>query len=300
MTRSKVKGRIRAAALADGWPQRLTAALLVSAAIGLLLLGRIEPAAIERLRTPLSDAVTPVLVVLRQPLEALARLSQQFSFWVDVHGDNARLRAQNEQLRQWYHAAARLQAENAELRALLDYVPDPRGFSVTARVVADGGGPFVRSISVAAGAFDGVGKNQAALSGDGLVGRVSEVGRWSARVLLMTDINSRIPVTVEASGDRAMLAGDNSAEPRLIYLPRDAIPNEGARIVTSGHGGLFPPGLPVGTLRIDEAGRWRVRPFADLARLDHVRLQDAGAMRRHWLRLPPLRVLAEPRREPVE
>jgi rod shape-determining protein MreC len=114
----------------------------------------------------------------------------------------------------------------------------------------------------------------AAMTGDGLLGRVIEVGDWSSRVLLITDLNSRIPVTIAGSGDRAILAGDNSAEPKLLYLPVDAMLNPGARVVTSGHGGVFPPNLPIGTVIEPARGQHSIVPDADLGRISYVRLVD--------------------------
>ena len=99
----------------------------------------------------------------------------------------------------------------------------------------------------------------AAVNERGLVGRVIEVGRRSARVLLLTDFNSRVPVMVEPSRDQAILAGDNSREPGLIFLPLNPRMAVGQRVVTSGRGGVLPPGLAVGMVSAigDREGRGR-------------------------------------------
>ncbi len=175
---------------------------------------------------------------------------------------------------QWQNAVANLQTENRELRGLLHFKTEPSLAYISARVIADTGGPFVRGLIITAGKLDGVREGMAAMTGDGLIGRVIEVGDWSSRVLLITDLNSRIPVTIAGSGDRAILAGDNSNQPKLLYLPQDAVLSAGARVVTSGHGGVFPPGLPVGV--VTEAGRgvYNVVPAADLGRVNDVRLVD--------------------------
>src|SRR5580704_12656089 len=102
---------------------------------------------------------------------------------------------------------------------LLHFKTEPGIAYISARVIADTGGPFVRGLIVTAGKVDGVREGMAAMTGDGLIGRVIEAGDWSSRVLLITDLNSRIPVTVAGSGERAILAGDNSAMPKLVYLP---------------------------------------------------------------------------------
>ncbi len=96
-------------------------------------------------------------------------------------------------------------------------------------------------------------------------------------MLLITDINSRIPVVVEATRERAVLAGDNSSRPRLVFLPNDAEVAPGDRIVTSGHGGVFPPGLPVGAVASTGEEGIRVQPFADWDRMEYLRLADYEA-----------------------
>ena len=91
-------------------------------------------------------------------------------------------------------------------------------------------------------------------------------------MLLISDLNSRIPVVAEKSRVRAILAGDNSGQPKLAFLPPNAKLEVGDRIVTSGHGGVFPAGLPVGQIAGISDGLIRVQPFADFDRLEYVRI----------------------------
>ena len=115
------------------------------------------------------------------------------------------------------------------------------------------------------------------VTGEGLAGRVAEVGDNSARVLFVTDVNSRLPVQVERTRERAILAGDNSAQMRLVLLQGVAGVQRGDRIITSGDGGSFPVGIPVGeVVQAGAEGSVRVRPFADFSRLEFVRVVDYG------------------------
>ncbi|MGC8469422.1 MAG: rod shape-determining protein MreC, partial [Acetobacteraceae bacterium] len=116
------------------------------------------------------------------------------------------------------------------------------------------------------------------LDGSGLVGRVTGVGQRSASILLITDINSRIPVTLARGHARALMVGSNGPDPRLIYWPEGSLPAEGERVVTSGVGGVFPPGLPVGRVHLGPGGTVRVVPAAHLGRLEMVRLFDYHAL----------------------
>jgi rod shape-determining protein MreC len=143
-------------------------------------------------------------------------------------------------------------------------------------VVADGGGVYARAVLVAVPPELAVRRGQIALDERGFVGRVTEVGNRSARVLLATDMNSRIPVTLEGSRARAMMVGTNGARPRLQFWAEGNRPAEGERLVTSAEGIAFPAGLPVGVVRWTEGGTAEVELFARLDRLDLVRLFDFG------------------------
>ena len=257
------------------WLQRFTFLLLLAGAAGLMLLGKADTVIVERMRVTASDALAPVLDALSRPTAAL---NDAIDAGRNVYGlalENRTLREENARLLQWQAVARRLEAENAALRGLMGFVPETAASEVTARVIGASGGAYVRSVLAAAGARHGVRKGQAAVAGTGLAGRVNEVGDRSARVLLITDLNSRIPVVVESSRDHAILVGDNGDRPRLDYLRPNARVAPGDRVVTSGLGGIFPPGIPVGTVVAADGG-FRVQPPIDWDRLEFLRLMDFG------------------------
>ncbi len=257
-----------------GWVQRFGFVLLVGFSIGLMILGRAESRIVEQLRIAVTDAMAPVLDVVSRPTAAVAALAEEIEALVNLRSENARLRQENERLRQWHAAARALERQNAAYATLLNVVEDPRPAFITARVIADAGGAFVRTLLLNAGARDGVRNGQAVINGDGLVGRVVESGRRSARILLITDLNSRIPVVVESTRVPAILAGDNSDRPRLTFLPVGAVVKPGERIVTSGQGGRLPPGLPVGEVFSVSDGVAGVRPFVNWHTLEYLRVLD--------------------------
>lgn len=256
------------------WLQRFAFILLVASAFGLMLLGKADTVLVERARTAVTDAIAPLLDLASRPVGTVNAMIDNLQELADLRAENASLRREAERLRNWQSVAQRIEAENAALRQLVNLVPDPGLRFVTARVIGDPGGAFARSVLVNAGLRDGVAKGQAAITSAGLAGRAAEVGQRSARVLLVTDINSRIPVLVGAGRDRAVLAGDNTAQPKLLYLAPEIEVRPGDRVVTSGHGGVFPPGLPVGV--VTEAGEagLRVTPHVDWAHMEYLRLAD--------------------------
>lgn len=249
---------------------------LVLTAGALMMLGKADAVLMERLRVQVSEAVAPILEVLSQPIDAVARVAEQVQSWIALHDENARLNRDREHLLQWQTVARHLEAENATLRQLLRFVPEPEARFVTARVIADSGGAFAQSLLLSAGGSSGVGKGQAVVTGEGLVGRIAGVGDGAARVLLITDLNSRIPVLVGSDRTRAILAGDNSNRPKLVYLKPDAVVSAGDQVVTSGHAGAFPPGLAIGAVASVSDGEIRVKPFVERSRLEYVRVVDYG------------------------
>jgi len=265
---------VRLASPLKALAQRFGFLLLVAATFGVMLLGKADTLLVERLRISVADGLAPVLETVSEPVQAFDRAVVEFRQMAELRQINADLRAENERLLAWHHRARQLEAENAGLRDILNVAPEPGTRFVTARVIGDTGSAFVRSVLVAAGADDGIVKGNAALAGEGLAGRVADVGDRVARVLLVTDLNSRIPIAVGPGGERGVLAGDNSAEPRLLYLPPGHEVKPGDRVVTSGHGGVFPQGLPVGLVSsVGEQGI-RVRPYVDWRSLDYLKLVD--------------------------
>ena len=264
----------RLAAPVKGWVQRFAFALLAAAAVGLLILGKAGAPLVEGLRLTITDTAAPVLDVLSRPVATATAVIEEVRELVNLRGENARLREDNERLRQWHSTARKLAQQNAAFRELLDFVADPRPAFITARVIGDSGGAFVRTLLLNAGTRNGVRKGQAVISGDGMVGRVVETGARSARILLLTDLNSRVPVVVESTRVPAILAGDNTDRQRLMFLPVNARVAPGDRIVTSGQGGLLPPGLPVGVIVTVDESAVRVQPFVDWHTLEYVRVLD--------------------------
>lgn len=256
--------------------QRFAFAMLVLAAFALMLLGKADTVLVERVSTSIADAVAPAMEMLSQPAASVSNAVGSVRDLADVRAENARLRAENERLLRWQQVARAQEAELAQLHSLLNYVPDPAAKVVTARVIADTGGAFAHSLLLNAGAQAGIRKGQAVLTGVGLLGRIAEVGEVSSRALLITDINSRIPVMVENTRVRAILAGDNTTLPRLLYLRSTATVSPGDRVVTSGLGEAFPPGLPLGVVAAAGDDGVRVQPFADRDRIGYVMVVDYG------------------------
>lgn len=252
--------------------RRLLIAILCVLLFALVLLWRIDNPRAERIRASLVDRVVPSFEWALAPVTWAGRLIEDFEGYARVYEQNQDLRRELQQMKAWREAAIQLEQENARLLDLNKVQLSPDLTYVTGVVLTDSGSPFRRSVLLNIGASDGIQDGWAAMDGLGLVGRISGVGERTARVILLTDGNSRIPVTIQPSGKRAILAGDTTAAPALDFVENPEDVRAGDRIVTSGDGGVFPPDLLVGQVVRDTNGRLRVRLAADTGRLEFLRV----------------------------
>jgi rod shape-determining protein MreC len=243
--------------------------LLIFIASGLMLLSRFDHSMLGDIRWEVSSWMTPVLRSAMVPVEPLREAGRTISTQVSLGSELERLKRENQRLGSWEWRARQLETKLADLEALAKVVPEQKLQFITGRVVADSSGAFVHSVTIDAGRRRNVKTGYPVVNADGLVGRIVDIGPDAARVLLATDLNSRIPVVVGPNAVRGILAGDNGPRPRLIYLPDGAKIAIGDDVSTSGTGGLFPIGLRLGTMAGD-LGEPRVALRADLDRLDYV------------------------------
>jgi rod shape-determining protein MreC len=251
---------------------RVSLIFMLTLAAALLLLGRAETYVFDRARQVVTDLAAPLLEVASRPVAATRRLIERTDEYAYVFDENERLRAENARLLAWKEEALKLQAKASRYEALLNVQVDPSIDYVSGRVVSDSGGPFIDTVLVNVGREQDVRSGLAVIDSDGLVGRVVATGPQASRVLLLTDLNSRIPVVVEPAQYKAILAGDNTEWPTLEYLATQSAVSAGDRVVTSGDGGLIPAGLPVGLVIQTSDGDLRVQTFSDRGRLDFVRV----------------------------
>ena len=253
---------------------KLSLPLFFTASIVAVLAGRVDGRLASGARMWVADGVAPIYATIAEPAARLRRMGADLLGVVDLAAENRQLRAENVRLRRWYTVAMALEAENAQLKDNLHWMPDPTPSYVTGRVVADGGGIYARAVLLYVGPNAPVRRGEVALSADGLAGRVTEVGRRSARILLLTDPNSRIPVLLPRLHAEAIMTGETTGLPRLLYLPDGVRLQSGERVVTAADTNAFPAGLPVGQLRVLPNGNAEVVPAASLDDLSMLRVFD--------------------------
>lgn len=186
--------------------------------------------------------------------------------------DNRQLRAELGQAQSTRDQLAQAQLEISRLKAVLGIKTDPPLPEVAAETISDSRGPFANTRLANAGRDKGVTEGNPVLSEHGLVGRIVGVSDHVSRILMLTDAESRVPVILVRTNGRAILTGDGGGSPKLDYVRSAVGIREGDRVLTSGDGGVFPRGLPVGTVVKGFDGGWRVALDSDAAPIDYVQI----------------------------
>ncbi|WP_039016924.1 rod shape-determining protein MreC [Halocynthiibacter namhaensis] len=270
--------------------RRILVGMLVIVMLAVFLVWRIDSPRVERMRAQITDAILPNMDWAMAPATGFSEMVANLQSYKRLYEQNQELRNELQEMRVWQEAALQLDQRNARLLDLNKVRLDPQLTWVTGVVTADSGSPFHQSVLLNVGERDGITDGWAAMDGLGLVGRISGVGSRSSRVLLLTDSNSRIPITVQPSGQRALLAGDNTPAPAIELLDKPDLVRPGDRVVSSGDGGVFPAGLLIGQITETPSGRLRVLLAADYERLQFLRvirlhesapLTDPGALVLH-------------------
>lgn len=255
--------------------RRLLVGLIVFALLGVFLVWRIDSPRVERFRAAVIDRVVPSFDWAMAPVTGIAGLISDFQSYSQLAAQNGDLRRELQQMKAWKEAALQLEQENAKLLGLNNVRLDPQLTYVTGVVMADSGSPFRQSVLLNVGMRDGIVDGWPTMDGIGLVGRISGVGQQTSRVILLTDTSSRIPVTIQPAGQKAILAGDNTLNPPIEFLENADLVRPGDRVISSGDGGVFPADLLIGQVALGNDRRLRVRLSADYERLEFLRVLRA-------------------------
>jgi rod shape-determining protein MreC len=226
---------------------------------------------IQVVRLEVTELLAPAVSAARAPEEFLQRMQQNFSAFVHQKDKILQLQEVNQKLQESQVWVRQIQQENQELRSLLKIPQEKYKIVARARVLSYPGTPYIKSILLGVGKKQGVAPLQAVVTPYGLVGRVTDVGETSSRVILITDLNAQIPVMTKPGNVNAILTGNNTEVPRLKYIQDAYGPIAvGDKVETSASGGVFPSGIPVGTVRKIDGGHILIKPEVELENLTFV------------------------------
>lgn len=271
--KAKFSGPIKAATSAP-INQKLGITICVLLSLTFLFSGKLMPEQTADMGASSLDAFAPVLQVVSSPVQTATKVVTHFNDLIFARERNAELRSELLVLRDVRAKNLQLTAENEELRRLVDAPKRANLSYISARAIGDGRSPWRHSLIINRGKDSGVLKNQLVLAHGVVAGRVTETGFGNARVLLLTDPASRIPVQVGGHKNRAILGGDASLKPQLLYLKKGVIIENGAEVVTSGFGGRIPPGIPVGRVNLSASKVPYVTLYTNANEIDYVHIVD--------------------------
>jgi len=254
--------------------KKFSLALLFIIAIFGIFISKSDNPYSYKLRTSVLDFASPAIGAMSKPINFVSNMSESFASYLFVHSKNESLVQENTMLKNKLVNLSGVAYENESLKKLLNYMEQIEYSYISAKVVGNTSGPFYSSIIINVGNNYNVRKGQAVVNEAGLVGRVTEVGEKSSRVMLLTDINSNIPVISNRSRERSIMSGNNDNVPRLLYLPNESKSVEGEVVLTSGDGELYPYGLNVGVIKVNSNGVRYVQPFAKWHKLEHLSVID--------------------------
>ena len=242
----------------------------------LILLGVSKHPFISQVRIEIADFSSRLVSIVYKPLEAFGYFIEYVGEYVDVKDENLRLKEENKKLLYWVHRSEQLEKENEKLKKEIHFMSPVTARYWSGYIVADNGGVFSRSVLVRLGKKQGIKKGFVAQYNSGLIGRVENVGTTTSQILLLTDYASRVPVLVGDKRYLGIAVGDNAPLLKLTALPEGANVEVGDYVMTSGHAGVYPPGLAVGSVVRVEKDDIFVRPFVYREDTPFVTIVDYG------------------------
>ncbi|MGB0519997.1 MAG: rod shape-determining protein MreC [Candidatus Puniceispirillaceae bacterium] len=226
--------------------------------------------AVRTVQTSVSGIFAPLFDVVAAPVRAVETMFEGMRTVASLREETVRLRAENERLKRWQRRSEILESENRQLRTVLGAVIPADRQAVTARAIAAPGSSFSHTMMITHGRDKRIHRGDPVVTADGLVGYIIEVGKRHSWVLMLSDVNSRIPILLSTSSWPGLAIGQNSDMLSLSFLPLEAEPKENELVLTSGHGEILPPGLPVGRV-VSGGGRdFYIQPVVDLRKVAFV------------------------------
>ena len=270
-SREDVGIAIRSAFLKKGTQQRFSLFALIVFSIILIYVETIKAKPLDYLRSFIKDTIYRGSVVVSFPSKGFKSVFSAVENHQNLYNKNIKLKEENAQLKEQIYDPNFLIFENKQLRQLLDEQVTSSTNFVSARVILDKQSPYLNSFIINSGSNKEIKNSMAVLDGKNFIGRIVDVNFFSSRVLLVTDLNSKIPVLVEPSGHHAILSGHGTNEPTLEYLPENHKVQSGNKVYTSGKEGIFSPGIPIGEVRVGTEKIF-VSLFSDISQIMFVNI----------------------------
>ncbi|MBA3813839.1 MAG: rod shape-determining protein MreC [Alphaproteobacteria bacterium] len=257
------------------WRYRLGFTLIAIGLLGGIL--RLHKPFYDGIEQRLFEGTAWIQAGFIHPFQETRALLKNTHVFMHLREEYERLSQENEKLKWQLQTLGALHHENGILRQHLHIPIVEQCGHLTAKILSSPYDGLHHFFLIASGDKDGIEKEQPVIVKEGVVGRLEKVGAHVSRVLLLNDSNSRIPVITSTSQQKAILAGDGTFLPTLVYVGDVRKIQQGEQVLTSGMGGIFPAGLPVGIVDEITNNKIRVRPYVPFKSIEWV----------HILRLHP-------------
>ena len=262
---------IRSAFLKRGAQQKFSLFALIIFSIILIFIDTIETKPLNYLRSVIKDTIYRGSVIVSSPSRGFKITVNAVQDHINLYSEYNQLKEENVQLKDQVYDPNFLIFENKQLRKLLDEQVASSVNLVSSRVMLDKQSPYLNSFIINGGSNKKIKNGMAVLDGKNFIGRIVNVNFFSSRVLLVSDLNSKIPAVVEPAGYHAILSGTGKAKPILEFLPENHTVQSGNKVYTSGKEGIFSPGIPIGEVIMD-AENILVSLFSDLTQITFVNI----------------------------
>ena len=235
----------------------------------LIAIATIDPRGFAALKGAALDVTKPITAGGRSVVDFFGGIGASVGNYWNAAEQNAELKRRLAASQRQTIEARALQLENRRLKALLKLSQESQEQVTITRVVGSSFDSAHRLATLSAGASSGVRRGQPVRAAEGLIGRVIETGQWAARVLLISDGASNVPVRLARDGTPAIATGrgDGTLELKTLEVGRNPF-RRGDVLLTSGVGGVYPPNIPVAVVLRAERERTIARPLADPAVID--------------------------------
>ena len=263
---------IRSAFIAKGTKQKFSLFALVVLSIVLISIETIEAKPFNYFRSFIKDTIYRGSLVVSAPFKVFDNFADYIDKHLNLYSNYDELKKENNELKNNISESHFLELENAQLRKLIEEQASSSSNLLSARVMIDKQSPYLNSFIINIGSNKNVKNGMAVLDGENFIGRIVDVNFFSSRVLLVSDLNSKIPVIIEPSGHHAILSGHGTNEPTLEYLPENYTIQDGDKVYTSGKEGIFSPGIPIGEIKI-EKNVVKTSLFSDLSQITFVNIK---------------------------
>ena len=270
-SRDDVGIAFRSALLSKGSKQRFSLFGLVILSILFIFAESTEFKQFNYLRSFIKDSIYRGSIIVSTPSKAFSNISKNASEHINLYGNYKKLKLENDKLKNSSSKLKFLELENTQLRNLIDEQEAKTANFVSARVMIDKQGPYLNSFIINIGSNKNLKNGMAVLDGSNFIGRIVDVNFFSSRILLVSDLNSKIPVIIEPSANHAILSGHGDSDATLEYLPEMHKLQNGDKVFTSGKEGIFNVGIPIGEVKI-EKNVIKVLLFSDLSQISFVNI----------------------------